>query len=53
MWNLKKMHTNELIYKMEVELQMQKTNLWSAGAKWRGRINWEVETDTYTLLYRK
>ena len=31
MWNLKKKGTNELIYKTEVELQMQKTNLWLPG----------------------
>ena len=44
--------TNELIYKMEVESQMQKTNLWLPGGK-GGGINWEIEIDTYTLLYIK
>ena len=23
------------------------------GGKWRGRINWEIGIDTYTLLYIK
>ena len=27
MWNLKKNDTNELIYKMEIESKMQKTNI--------------------------
>ena len=33
MWNLKKNGTNELIYKREIESQMQKTNLWLPGGK--------------------
>ena len=37
MWNLKKKGTNELIYKTEVESQMQKTNLWLPGDKVEGR----------------
>ena len=36
MWNLKK-GTNELIYKTEIELQMEKTNLWFPGGKRVGR----------------
>ena len=33
---------------------MQKTNLWLPGDKeLRGKINWEVAIDTYTLLYKK
>ena len=39
-WNLKKNGTNELIYKTERELQMQKTNLWLPRCKGWGRINW-------------
>ena len=31
-WNLKK-GTNELIYKTEIESQMQKTNLWLSGGQ--------------------
>ena len=34
MWNLKN-GTNELIYKTEIGSQMQKTNLWLPGGKWR------------------
>ena len=30
---------------------MQKTNLWLAGDK-EGGINWEVETDIYTTIYK-
>ena len=33
MWNLKKQGTNELNYKTEIELHMQKTNLWLPGGK--------------------
>ena len=36
MWNLKK-GTNKLIYKTEIGLQMQKTNLWLPGCKGGGR----------------
>ena len=39
---------NEFIYKAEVELQMQKTNLWLPGEKDKGGINWEIWTDLYT-----
>ena len=53
MWNLKKKGTNELIYKIEVESQMQKTNLWLPGNKGWGGINWETGIDLYTLLYIK
>ena len=37
MWNLKKNHTNEPIQKTEMELQMQKTNLWLPRGKGGGR----------------
>ena len=43
------MGTNELIYKTEIELQMQKTNLHLPGCK-GGGINWENVIDIYTLL---
>ena len=52
MWNLKK-GTNELIYKPEIELQMQKTNLWLPEGKVGEGINWEIGIDIYTLLYIK
>ena len=44
---------NELIYKREIELQMQQTNLWLPGGKAGGGINWEIGIDIYTLLYIK
>ena len=44
--------TNKLIYKTEVESQMQKTNLWLPG-DWWGEINWEIGTDINTPLYIK
>ena len=43
---------NELIYETEIELQMQKTNLWLQGVR-GGRINWKIGTDIYTVLYIK
>ena len=45
--------TNELIYKTEIELQMQKTNLWLPGGRVGGGINREIGIDIYTLLYIK
>ena len=39
------------MYKAEIELQMQKTNLWLPGGSGEGRINWEIRIDIYTLLY--
>ena len=46
-WNLKKNGTNELIYKTEIESQMQKTNLWlpvgeAAGVGGRDKLgDWD------------
>ena len=45
--------TNELIYKTEIESQIQKTNLWLPGGEGGGEINWEIGIDIYTLLYMK
>ena len=42
---------NELIYKTEIESQMQKTNLWLLRGKERGGINWEIGINIYALLY--
>ena len=50
MWILKN-GTNELIYKTEIESQMQKTKLWLPREK--REINWEIDIDIYTLLYIK
>ena len=44
------MGTNELVYKMEIELQMYKKNLMVTGWGEKGRINWEIRIDTYTGL---
>ena len=49
MWDLKN-DTNELIYKTEIQSQMQKTNLQLPGGKKGGRIKWEIGIDMYTLL---
>ena len=43
--------TNELTFKTEIDLQMQKTNLWLSGAK--EGVNWESGTHICTLLYIK
>ena len=51
-WIPKKRGIDELIYKTELESQMQKTNLWLPWNKWGG-TNWETGVDMYTLLYIK
>ena len=40
--------SNEFIYKTEIELQMQKTNLKSLGGD-GGGVNWKTGIETYTL----
>ena len=52
MWNPKKKGTNELVYRIEIELQMQ-TNLQLPGGKGRGGVNQTVGTDKYMSLYMK
>ena len=52
MWDLKK-NTNQIIYKTEIESQMQKTNLWLPKGSGKERINWEIGMDIYTLLHIK
>ena len=47
MRNLKK---RVQITKLEPELQIQRTNLWSPGNKRGGEINWAIGMDIYTLL---
>ena len=42
MWNLKKIDTNELIYKTETDSQTQKTNLWLPKGEVGGRDKLEV-----------
>ena len=50
MWNLKKWYKMVLLIKKSSH-RLQKTNLRLAGGKLEGGINWEIETDIYTLLY--
>ena len=47
-WNQKKKGTNELIYKTEIELKMQKTNTVTWGKVERNK--WEIGIDIYILL---
>ena len=50
----KKYDTNELIYKTEIDSQIQKKNLWlpkRIAGKGGGYINQEFEVNIYTLLY--
>ena len=42
---------NELVYKTETELQMEKADLCLPGSKGMEGINWENGIDIYTLLY--
>jgi len=51
MWNLKKWYKMVLLTKQKSSHRLQKTNLRLAGGKLEGGINWEIETDIYTLLY--
>ena len=44
---------HKIIYKTEIELQMQKTNMAIKGERERGGINWEMGINIYTLLYIK
>ena len=48
----KKTGTNELICKTEVDLLMQKTNLWLPGDK-VGGINWEIGVENYTTMKKQ
>ena len=44
---------NELIYRTEIESQMEKTYIWLPRGKEDGGINWEIGIYIYTLLYIK
>ena len=51
-WSLKKKGTNELIYKTEIESQMQKTNLRSPGDK-AGSVKLEEwDWHIYTTIHK-
>ena len=49
MWNIKKNGTNELIYKSEIESQMQKNELLVTRVKKRGGISWETGVDIFVV----
>ena len=51
MWNLKN-YTNELIYKIEIDTDIE-SNVWSPKGKGGRVINQEFEINRYTLLYIK
>ena len=53
MWNLNKIGTNELIYK--IESWRQKTNFWLWGGEWWGRrgMNLEVGIDVLHTTVQK
>ena len=51
MWNLKRNHTNELIYK--TDSQTSRTNLWLPGEYKGEGIFREFGMDMYMLLYLK
>ena len=51
-WNLKKSGTNVLIYKGN-RVTVEKQTYGYQGVRLQGRINWEIGTDVYTLLYVK
>ena len=39
----------DLIYKAEIEVQTQRTNIWTS--RWeRSEINWDTESDIHTLV---
>ena len=40
-------------FALEIETQMQRTNVWIPRGKEGGRMNWEIGIDIYTLLYTK
>ena len=46
------MGTDELIYKSEIESQMQQTNMIMREEMGKG-VNWDIGTDIYTLPYIK
>ena len=42
-----------LIWKAEIEIQMQRTGLWIPKRKGGGEMNWEIGIDVDTLLWIK
>ena len=52
MWNLKIHDMNKFIYKIEADLQIQRTNLWLLGGRMRGRDSqgvWDGQVHTITF----
>ena len=48
---IQKNGTDEPVCKAEIDTQMQRTNVWTPrGGCWRGRMNWEIGIDIYTLV---
>ena len=50
---IEKNGTNELIYKTEIESQVQKINLQLPEGEERGEVNEETGIDTYTLYVKQ
>ena len=51
---MNKKMTNELIYKMERDLQTERRSLWlPAGKRWRAGLIRKFGMDMYTVLYLK
>ena len=53
MWNLKRNDTNELTYKIEIDSQTRRMNLWLPGEGCGEGIVREFGIDMYTMLYLK
>ena len=49
MWNLKS-GTNDSIYKMEMDSQIYRTDLWLPKGRGDMGVNWEFGISTYKLL---
>ena len=41
---------DNLIYKAEIETQIQRTTVWIPRGKERNEMKWEIGIDMYTLL---
>ena len=52
MWNLEN-GTDETICQAEIEIQTTEQTYGYQGEKGRGRMNWDIGADIYTLLCMK
>ena len=50
MYGIQKNATDEPICKVEMETQMERTNVWTQRGERRGGMNWEIGKDIYTIL---